>query len=96
MKKLKSHYRNDGTGALHLDFQNPVLLGMLRKPSKRWVGFFSQSGELQGVTFDDVDEKRDHQVIGVRSISGEVSLDNGKTSHFSYLFRLQNKTFAII
>jgi len=45
------------------------------------LAFFSQSGELQGVTFDDVDEKRDHQVLEFDRYRVEVSLDNGKTSH---------------
>lgn len=82
MKKAKVTFIPiDGTGALHLDFQ-PGPFGDATEARKGdGVGFFSQNGELQGITFDDVDKERDHQVLEFDRYRVEVSVNKGKVSH---------------
>jgi len=70
-----------GTGVLHLDFQ-PGPFGDATEAKKGdGVGFFSQNNELQGVTFDDVNKERDHQVLEFDCYRVEVSVNAGKVSH---------------
>ncbi len=70
----------DGTGVLHLDF-HPGPFGDATEARKGdGVGFFSQNGELQGVTFDDVDAEQDHQVLEFDRYRVEVTVNRGKIS----------------
>jgi hypothetical protein len=81
MKKTKITFIPiDGSGAVHLDFQ-PGPFGDATEAKKGdGVGFFSQNGELQGVTFDDVNEQRDQQVLEFDNYRVEISVTNGKIS----------------
>jgi hypothetical protein len=82
MKKTKVTFiAFDGTGALHLDFQLGPFGDATEANKGDGVGFFSASGELQGVTFDDVNEKKDHQVLEFDRYRIEASVENGKISH---------------
>ena len=45
------------------------------------VGWFSPNGEILAVQFDDVDEKKDHQVLKFDRYQVEVSVNKGKISH---------------
>jgi hypothetical protein len=82
MKKTKVTFIPiQGTGTLHLDFQ-PGPFGEATEARKgEGVGFFSQSGDLLGVTFDDVDEKQDLQALEFDRYRVELSVTKGKISH---------------
>jgi hypothetical protein len=45
------------------------------------VGFFSPSGDLLCVEFDDVDEKKDHQVLEFDHYRVDVEVNNGKVAY---------------
>jgi len=45
------------------------------------VGFFAHNGDLLSVMFDDVNEKKDHQVLEFDRYRVEVSVSKGKISH---------------
>ena len=82
MKKVKITFLPiDGTGALHLDFQPGPFGDAIEAKNGDGIGFFSQNGELQGVTFDDVKKERDHQVLEFDRYRVEVSVTKGKLSH---------------
>lgn len=71
----------DSTGALHIDFQPGPFGDAVEARKGDGIGFFSQNGELQGVTFDDVNEKQDHQMLEFDRHRVEVSVMKGKISH---------------
>lgn len=82
MKKAKITFLPiDRTGALHLDFQRGPFGDAVEAKKGDGVGFFSQSGDLQGVTFDDVDEEQDRQVLEFDRHRVEVSVNKGKISY---------------
>lgn len=82
----------DGTGALHLDFEPGPFGDAIEAKKGDGIGFFSQNGELQGVTFDDVDEERDHQELQFDRYRVEVSVNKGKISHSVVLLDAPKKT----
>jgi hypothetical protein len=45
------------------------------------VGWFSPNGELLAVQFDDVEEKKDHQLLEFNRYRVEVFVNKGKVSH---------------
>lgn len=45
------------------------------------VGFFAHNGDLLSVEFDDVEEKKDHQVMEFDHYRVEVEVSNGKISY---------------
>ena len=53
------------------------------------VGFFGPEGELLGVMFDDVDEKKDHQKLEFDNYRVEISVNKGKISHS--LYEIENR-----
>ena len=82
MKKVKITFLPiDGTGALHLDFQPGPFGDAVEAKKGDGIAFFSQNGELQGVTFDDVNEERDRQLLEFDRYRVEVSVTKGKISH---------------
>lgn len=82
MKKAKVTFIPiDGTGTLHLDFQPGPFGDAIEATKGEGVGFFTQGGVLQGVTFDDVDEVQDHQTLEFDHYRIEVSVKKGKISH---------------
>lgn len=82
MKKVKITFLPiDGTGALHLDYQSGPFGEAVEAKKGDGVGFFSQNGELQGVTFDDVSEERDRQVLEFERCRVEISVTKGKVTH---------------
>lgn len=86
MQKAKVNFISiGGSGALHLDFQ-PGPFGDATEAKKGdGVGFFAQNGDLQGVTFDDVDAKQDHQTLEFDRYRIEISVNKGKVSHSAVL-----------
>lgn len=82
MKKAKITYIPiDGTGVLHLDFQQGPFADATEARKGDGIGFFSASGELQGVTFDDVDQEKDQQVLEFERYRIEASVNKGKISY---------------
>ena len=45
------------------------------------VGFFGPTGELLGVIFDDVKEKKDRQKLEFDRYRVEIEINNGNVSH---------------
>lgn len=96
MKKVKVTFiAIDGTGALHLDFQPGPFGDAIEASKGDGVGFFSQNGDLQGVTFDDVDEKNDRQALEFDQYRIEVSVDKGKISHSVTLLNSPKKNSRV-
>jgi hypothetical protein len=82
MKKAKITFIPiDGTGVLHLDFQQGPFGNATEARKGDGIGFFSGSGELQGVTFDDMDEEKDLQVLEFECYRVEASTNKGKISY---------------
>ncbi len=82
MKKAKITFIPiDGTGVLHLDFQQGPFGDATEARKGDGIGFFSRSGDLQGVTFDDMDEEKDQQVLEFERYRIEVSVNKGKISY---------------
>lgn len=55
------------------------------------VGFFSQTGELLAAQFDDVEEKKDHQVLEFDRYRVEIFVSKGKISHSVIFVETPNK-----
>jgi len=70
----------DGTGMLHLDFQTGSFGDAIEAKKGDGVGFFSPNGDLQGVTFDDVNEKEDRQTLEFEHYRVVVAISKGKIS----------------
>ena len=82
MKKCKVTFIPiSGSGALHLDFL-PGPFGDATEANRGdGVGFFSNTGELQGVTFDDVGAKSDRQSLEFDRYKIDITLTNGKVTY---------------
>ncbi len=78
MKKEKISFRVIGdSGPLSISwFQGPKGDAVEAK-NEIGVGFFSEDGELLAVEFDDVEEKKDHQVLKFDRYEVEVSVAKG-------------------
>ena len=82
LRKAKvSYIPMAGSGALHLDFQPGPFGDATQASSGEGVGFFSPMGDIQGVTFDDVCERSDNQVLEFDGYRLEVSVRRGKVSY---------------
>lgn len=82
----------DGTGALHIDFQPGPFGDAVEAKKGDGIGFFSSNGEIQGVTFDDVNEKNDHQLLEFDRYRVEVSVVDGRASHSITPLNVPKKT----
>ena len=83
MKKTKITFIPiSGSGALHLDFKPGPFGPAVEALSGDGIGFFSSDGALLGVTFDDVNEENDHQVLRFKSHKIEIFIKNKKITHF--------------
>ncbi|NBU21533.1 hypothetical protein EBS43_09045 [bacterium] len=78
MKKGKVSFRVIGdSGPLSISwFQGPKGNAVEAK-NEIGVGFFSESGELLAVEFDDVEERKDHQVLEFDRYQVEVTVEQG-------------------
>ena len=56
------------------------------------VGFFAHNGDLLSAQFDDVDEKKDHQILEFDHYRVEVSVNKGKISHSLIEIQSSKKT----
>lgn len=81
MKKAKISFRVIGdSGPLSISwFQGPKGDAVEAK-NEIGVGFFSHDGELLAVEFDDVCEKKDHQILKFNRYMIELSVDHGQVS----------------
>jgi len=93
MKKAKVSFRVIGdSGPLSISwFQGPKGDAVEAK-NEIGVGFFSASGELLSVEFDDVDEKHDRQVLEFDRYKVEVSVNKGKVSYSLTPLEMTKKT----
>lgn len=81
MKKGKVSFRVIGdSGPLSISwFQGPKGDAVEAK-NEIGVGFFSEDGELLAVEFDDVEEKKDHQILEFDRYEVEVTVEQGHVS----------------
>lgn len=68
----------DGSGVLHIDFENGPFGEATEATKGDGVGFFSANGNLQGVTFDDVNEKHDDQTLVFAAFAVAIAVRKGK------------------
>lgn len=84
MKKIRSVFFKPigGSAPLSIYFYESGNLGdAVEANNEEGVGWFSPNGELLAVQFDDVDEKKDHQVLKFDRYQVEVFVNKGKISH---------------
>lgn len=82
----------DGTGSLHIDFQSGPFGDAVEANKGDGIGFFGASGELQGVTFDDVSEEHDHQVLEFERYQVEIKVNRGRITHSIRQLETQKKS----
>ena len=79
MKKPRIFFNPiDGSAPLSATFSEAPKGDAVEANNELGVGFFSSSGELLGVTFDDVQETNDHQFLLFDSCQVDVWVKNGK------------------
>lgn len=84
MKKKKPEvYYNpiDGSAPLSIYWYEGPKGDAVEANNEDGVGFFSPTGELLGVIFDDVSEKKDRQVLKFDRYQVAISVSQGKVSH---------------
>ena len=82
MKKDKVSFRVIGeSGPLSISWYAGPKGDAVEAKNQIGVGFFSPNGELLGVEFDDVSEKKDHQALVFDHYRVEVTTKNGKVSY---------------
>ena len=81
-KKPEIFYRPiDGSAPLSIYWYEGPEGDAVEANNEDGVGFFGPSGELLGVIFDDVEEKKDHQFLEFDRYRVEVAVNKGKISH---------------
>ena len=81
MKKGKIFYRPiEGSAPLSISWCSGHKGNAVEALNELGVGFFSPDNRLLGVIFDDVCEKRDHQVLTFKTLKVELEMKNGKAS----------------
>ncbi len=82
MKKAEISFRIiGGSGPVSIYFKSGPYGDAVEAKNGIGVGFFSQSGELLAVEFDDVVEKKDCQTLEFDRYQVEVEVNCGKISH---------------
>ena len=82
MKKPKIFFNPiEGSSILSLTWFPGPLGDAVEANNGIGVGYFSPTGEILGVMFDDVSEKQDHQVLEFDRYRIEVTMKNGRVSH---------------
>ena len=82
MKKEKISFRVIGdSGPLSISWFDGPKGNAVDAKNEIGVGFFSKSGELLMVEFDDVDELTDYQFLEFDRYRVEVKVNNGKVSY---------------
>ena len=82
MKKLKTptvFYKPiDGSAPLSIYWFSGKKGDAIEASNEDGVGFFNETGELLGVIFDDVSEKKDHQFLEFDHYRVEIKVTKGK------------------
>jgi hypothetical protein len=82
MKKGKVFFHPiDGSGALTISWTSGPKGDAVEAKKGSGVGFFSHSGELLCVIFDEVRADRDHQSLEFTQYRVEILIKNGKVTH---------------
>lgn len=84
MKKARSVFFKPigGSAPLSIYYYESGNLGdAVEANNELGVGWFSPNGEILAVQFDDVEEKKDHQVLEFDRYRVEVNVKDGKVSH---------------
>jgi len=82
MKNPRISFRAiDGSGPLSITWFNVPLGDAVEANNSIGVGFFAHNGDLLSVEFDDVNEKKDHQVLEFDRYRVEVDVSKGKISY---------------
>ncbi|MBC7419644.1 MAG: hypothetical protein H7328_02855 [Bdellovibrio sp.] len=82
MKKPKISFRVLGdSGPLSISWFAGPKGDAVESNNSIGVGFFSPDGELLAVEFDDLEQKKDHQILEFDRYQIEVEINNGKVSH---------------
>jgi len=81
MKKGKVFFHPiEGSAPLSISWYSGPKGDAVEAKNGTGVGYFSPTGELLGVMFDDVSEKSDHQVLEFDRYRVEVTTKNGRVS----------------
>ncbi len=71
----------EGSGQLSISWSSAPKGAAIEAKNGNGVGFFSTSGDLLSVIFDDVLATEDHQVLEFTEHRIEVTIKNGKVSY---------------
>ncbi len=82
MKKRISHRIIGDSGPLMISWFHGPKGDAVESKNGVGVGFFSPSGEILAVEFDDVQAKNDHQILEFEHYLIEVTVKSGKTTYF--------------
>lgn len=82
MKNPRISFRSiGGSGPLSITWFNVPLGDAVEANNSIGVGFFAHNGDLLSVEFDDVDEKKDRQILEFDRYQVEVEVNKGKVSY---------------
>lgn len=82
MKKGKVFFHPiDGSGSLTISWSSGPKGDAVEAKKGSGVGFFSDSGDLLCVIFDEVQSAKDHQILEFRKTSIEITVKNGKVTY---------------
>lgn len=74
-------YPMEGSGQLSISWSSASKGAAVEAKKGNGVGFFSASGHLLSVIFDDVLATEDHQILEFEKYKIEVSIKNGLVKH---------------
>lgn len=82
MKKGKVFFHPiDGSAPLTISWSSAPKGDAIEAKKGAGVGFFSDSGDLLCVIFDEVKATQDHQILEFKKTIIEITVKNGKVAH---------------
>lgn len=82
MMKEKVFYNPiDGTGSLTISWSSEPKGDAVEAKRGNGVGFFSKSGDLLAVIFDEVESKKDHQILEFDHNRVEISVKSEEITY---------------
>ena len=79
MRKEKIFFHPiDGTGSLTISWSSGPKGDAIEAKQGNGVGFFSDGGDLLCVIFDEVNSKKDHQILRFDSEAIDLNVKNGR------------------
>lgn len=82
MKKGKVFFHPiDGSAPLTISWSSAPKGDAIEAKKGAGVGFFSDSGDLLCVIFDEVKATQDHQILEFKKAIIEITVKNGKVAH---------------